>query len=79
MLPNNGFLPNKALLRRRGQRGNVYQADHLEKWNRQAPADTHAAIEDDVRFVEPLEVILRHAPTKENGSGLERPEPSCLN
>ncbi len=41
---------------------------------------THVASEDDVRFAEQLDVILRpNAPTKGNGSGVEPPKPLYLN
>ena len=41
---------------------------------------THVASEDDERFAEQLDVILRpNAPTKENGLGLEHPKPLYLN
>jgi integrase len=41
---------------------------------------THVASEDDERFVEQLDVILRpNAPTKGNGSGVESPKPLYLN
>jgi integrase len=38
---------------------------------------THVASEDDERFAEQLDVILR--PKKENGSGVESPKPLYLN
>jgi len=41
---------------------------------------THVASEDDFRFVEQLDGILRpNAPKKENGSGVESPKPLYLN
>lgn len=41
---------------------------------------THVASEDDVRFAEQLDAILRpNAPTKGNGSGVESPKPLYLN
>ena len=41
---------------------------------------THVASEDDLRFAEQLDVILRpNAPKKENGSGVEPPKPLHLN
>jgi integrase len=41
---------------------------------------THVASEDDVRFAEQLDAILRpNAPTKGNGSGAESPKPLYLN
>ncbi len=36
--PERSTIERKALLNRKGQRGNVYQAHYLEKWNPQAPA-----------------------------------------
>jgi hypothetical protein len=36
--PERSTIKRKALLNRKGQRGNVYQPHHLEKWNPQAPA-----------------------------------------
>jgi hypothetical protein len=36
--PELSTIERKALLNRKGQRGNVYQPHHLEKWNPQAPA-----------------------------------------
>jgi integrase len=41
---------------------------------------THVASEDDVRFAEQLDGILRpNAPKKENGSGAEPPKPFRIN
>ena len=41
---------------------------------------THVVSEDDVRFAEQFDGILRpNAPKKENGSGVEPPKPSFLN
>jgi integrase len=42
---------------------------------------THAASEDDVRFVEQLDMMILRpiAPKKENGSGVEPPKPLYLN
>jgi integrase len=41
---------------------------------------THVASEDDFRFVEQLDGILRpNAPKKENGLGVESPKPLYLN
>lgn len=41
---------------------------------------THVVSEDDVRFAEQLDGILRpNAPKKENGSGVEPPKPLYLN
>ena len=41
---------------------------------------THVASEDDLRFAEQLDAILRpNAPKKENGSGVEPPKPLYLN
>ena len=37
-LPERSTIERKALLNRKGQRGNVYQPHYLEKWNPQAPA-----------------------------------------
>jgi integrase len=36
--PERSTIGRRALLNRKGQRGNVYQAHYLEKWNPQAPA-----------------------------------------
>jgi len=36
--PERSTIGRKALLNRKGQRGNVYQAHYLEKWNPRAPA-----------------------------------------